>query len=166
MRRINKKGEGTFEMSFGMIFSMFLIAIFVVVAFIAIKSFLNIGKTADVGLFYEDLQNAIDNIWKGQAGEVSFKIELPEKITRICFANLSANNINSALPEYREIESYEFYNHNTFLLPISEAEGFEHKEIRNINITKITKTRNPYCVDSTGTLKIKKDFYDKLVVIE
>jgi hypothetical protein len=39
-------------------------------------------------------------------------------------------------------------------------------KIEHINITKITETRNPYCVDVSRDLILKKGFYDKFIMVE
>ena len=45
-------------MPFELIFGIFLIIVFIVIAFIAIGGFLDIGRTANVGTFYEDFLNS------------------------------------------------------------------------------------------------------------
>jgi len=166
MERINsKKGQQVMGMPFSMMFAIFLIIIFIVVAFMGIRFFLDFGKTADIGLFYEDLQKAVDDAWASQSGSFNFEISLPEKIQKICFANLSAER--TANPEeYDQIEIYEFKPVNVFLIPPGDAGDLKYKQIEHLDIAKITETKNPYCVDAKDKLTIKKDFYDKLVWIE
>jgi len=165
MKRVNKLGQQTMGMPFGMIFAIILIVVFVVIAFIAVGGFLDIGRSAGVGMFYDELQEAVDEAHNGQSGEFPFKVDLPSAVTEICFANLS-DTINNNDPKYREILNYEVYDANTFLIPPTEAEGMQWKLIKHINITKITANKNPYCVSVEKDLRIKKGFYDKLVMIE
>jgi hypothetical protein len=40
------------------------------------------------------------------------------------------------------------------------------KNIEYLNISRITKVKNPYCVDVGDGLRIKKGFYDRLVWVE
>lgn len=153
-------------MPFKTIFAIFLIIAFVIFAFIAIKGFLNIGKSSSVGLFYEELQKEVDDAMRSQAVDnTDFKINLPGKITTICFANLSAKITNTS-ESYNQIKDFDIYEANTFLLPTDKASGMEWKLIKSINITKITSRSNPYCVSTKQNLRIKKDFYDRLVTIE
>lgn len=151
-------------MSFGMIFSVFLIVVFIVVAFIAIKSFLDIQRTSDAGLFYREFQEAVDDSWAGQASEFKFKIDLPSKVEKLCFANLSAK-ITGSSNDYLQLRNYDVYEANVFLIPPGDFQGLEHKWINHLDIEKITLEKNPYCVDASGSLSIKKDFYDKLVYV-
>ncbi|RMD46115.1 hypothetical protein D6829_00395 [Candidatus Pacearchaeota archaeon] len=162
---MGKRGQQIMGMPFGVIFSIILIVVFIVIAFIAIGSFLDIGRKSSVGLFYKDLQEAVDNAWESQSAEFDFKINLPSGIKKVCFANLS-KTINSNDEVYDEIERYSVYDANVFLYPPQKAEEMQWKKIRHINLSKIIANENPYCVDTSKNLKIKKGFDDRLVVIE
>ena len=152
-------------MPFQLIFAIFLIVVFIIVAFIAVKYFLDLGKSSSVGLFYKEFGEAVDEAWSGQSSESTFKIDLPSGIKRICFANLT-KPITGSQTDYMMIKNYDVYEANTFLLPPEYAEDMEWKLIKHLNITKRTATSNPYCVDVSKDLVIKKGFYDKLVVVE
>jgi hypothetical protein len=162
---MKKRGQQTLGLPFGLIFAMFLIVVFIVIAFIAVGHFLEIGRTSEVGKFYTDLQESVDEAWHGQRSEFNFEVNLPSEIVRVCFANLTAEITNPGV-DYQMIEMFEVYEANTFLIPPASAESLEWHNIENINVSKITSGRNPYCVDSSEDLRIKKDFYDKLVTIE
>lgn len=162
---MKKRGQQSFSMSFGMIFSVILIVVFLVIAFLAVRYFINLGSCSSVGLFYEDLQDSVNEAWKSQSSEFEFEINLPSGISRICFANLS-DEITDRGEDYDAIRYYIGYGSNVFLLPPGEACEMAHTEIEHLNVTKITEKRNPYCVDVARDLVIKKDFYDKLVSIE
>ena len=150
-------------MPFSMIFAIFLIVIFIVVAFMGIRFFLSFGRSADVGLFYDKFQGAVDDALAAQdVSNKKFEIHLPGAITSVCFANLS-EEITANREEYDQIEIHEFRQANTFLVPPGKAEGIQYKLIEHLDIAKITKDENPYCVDATGDLMINKEFYDKLV---
>ena len=165
MRGINRRGQQLMGMPFNMIFAILLMIVFFVTAFIAIGYFLDIGRSSDVGMFYRDLQGVVDEALRGQSSEASFDISLPNKIERVCFANLSATITNHG-EDYEAIKNYEVYDANVFLVPPEYAENMQWKLIKHINITKITSEKNPYCVDANNKLIIKKGFYDKLVWIE
>lgn len=165
MRGNKKRGQQILGMPFEIIFAIFLIIVFIVIAFIAISGFLDIGKTASVGTFYEDMQKAVDTAWASQSGESTFEIDLPSGITRVCFANLTAVIKGSYQEQYQMIKNYEVYNANTFLVPPQFAEKLEWKMINHLDIVNITKLQNPNCFLADGDLKIKKDFYGKYVMI-
>lgn len=164
-KRFNKKAQQTMGLPFSLIFAIFLIIVFLIVAFIAIKNFLNIGSTTDVGLFYKEFQEEVTKAWQGQSSETNFEIDLPSGIEKVCFANLSAKITGSPL-DYQHIRNYNVYEANTFLIPPEKAQKMEWKQIDHLNITKITEKSNPYCVEVSNGLKIHKGFYDKLVWVE
>jgi len=163
--RMDKKGQQTMGMPFGMIFAIFLIVVFIVIAFIAVKGFLDVGESSEVGIFYRDLQYAVDEALSEQYGESPFPINLPSKIKKVCFANLSSEITNDGV-DYKLIKDYEIYNSNVFLVPPEYAKGMQYKLIEGINISRITNEANPYCVDVKDGLKINKEFYGNLVWVE
>ncbi len=152
-------------MPFEIIFAIFLIVVFVVIAFIAVGYFLDIGRSSSVGIFYRDFQATVDDAMRGQSSEFGFEIDLPSEIKEICFANLSAEITNRG-DEYDAIRNYDVYEANVFLVPPEYAQNMQWKLIDRINISKITENKNPYCVDADGELKIVKGFYDKLVWVK
>ncbi len=159
----NKRGQ-IFGMSFRTIFSIILIIVFLAVAFIAIRYFLNIGDCTRVGFFYRDLQEEVDNIYfGGQVVDKEFKINLPSGIRRVCFANLSEPITNFV--DYADMDAGNL-NHNIFLVPFQKACDLGSNKIKHINMTEITLKDNPWCVDVTRNLRLKKEFYDKYVRIE
>jgi hypothetical protein len=163
--KINKSGQQTMGMPFGMIFAIFLIVVFVVIAFMAVSSFLDLGESASVGLFYDELQTAVNDAVHGQEISKSFEVNLPGDIERVCFANLSAR-ISDPGADYDAIRNYDVYDANVFLVPPEKAQNMQWKLIDRINISKITSVKNPYCVDVDDGLVIKKGFYDRFVLIE
>lgn len=163
-RKTDKRAQHIIGMPFGIIFSIFLIVIFIIIAFIVVKHFLSIGSCAEVGIFYEDFQKKINEAWVSQSSESEVDIAVASGITAVCFANLSAKITEQE--NYGIIKNYDVYDANLFLLPPEKACNMPYKKIEHINITKITESKNPYCIDVSKKLKIKKDFYDKLVSIE
>jgi hypothetical protein len=160
---MNRKGQQSVSMGFGMIFAIFLIIVFVIVAFIAVKHFLDLGDTAEIGFFYDDLQNAVDKALKEQESDKLFEINLPSGIEMVCFAS---ERITNPGPEYDAIERYEVYNANLFLVPPEKTDNMAWKTIERINISRITEEENPYCVSASGKLRIQKDFYDRRILIQ
>ena len=160
---VNKRGQQTMSLPFGLIFAILMIVMFIVIAFIAVNYFLDLGKCAGVGRFYEDLQLKVDEAWRAQSSDFKFKINVPSGIKRVCFANLSATITNQE--DYLELERFDVYEANTFLLPSEKTCQMAYKLIKHINVSIITSSKNPYCVDVKEELRIKKDFYDKLVII-
>lgn len=166
MKRLDIRGQQSIGMSFGMIFAIFLIVVFVVIAFVAINHFLDIGKTSEVGQFYNDLQSAVDNAWNGQSSESNFKIKLPSGIDYVCFANLTKNQRGPFDSEYDELEIYDISEKNVFIVPPTGANGLEKYLVKHIDLERIISDKNPNCFEPGNNLRISKGFYDKLVMIE
>lgn len=162
---INKKAQQTMGMPFGMIFAIFLIIVFVIAAFMAAKHFLSIGEAASIGMFYDEFEKAVNDAVRGQESDREFNINLPSDIDQVCFANLSAQITNPGI-EYNAIRNYDVYDANVFLIPPEKAENMQWKKVERLNVSRITKTQNPYCVDVDVGFRIKKGFYDRLVWIE
>ena len=162
-RGFNKKAQGIMGLPFSIIFSLILIIVFIIFAFIAVNHFIDIGKCSQVGQFYDSLQKKVDEAWSSQTSNFDFKADVPSGVTRICFANLSERISNDE--DYQLLKNYEIYDANTFIIPVGKACNMPYKLINHINVTRITETRNPYCIDVSRKLKIQKDFYDKWVII-
>ena len=94
------------SMPFGIIFSIFLIVVFVVIAFIAVGYFLDIGRSSGVGMFYREFQDAVDEAMGGQFSEAVFAIDLPDGVKQVCIANLSEPITNTG-PAYEAIRNYD-----------------------------------------------------------
>ena len=165
----NKKGSGIFGMGFGMIFSIILIVFFVIVAFIAIKAFMDTQKCAQIGLFVTDLQGEVDKTWNSQKSDFEFKSRLPTKIKYVCFADLSKDiTATGRVGDIgRELGVYKGHIANFFLYPTEPACNMVFHEIDHIDIDKIiSENKNPYCIPvDSGVIKmpINKDFNEKLV---
>jgi len=157
-----KRSQQTMGLPFGVIFAIFLIIVFVVIAFLVIKPIIGMGKCADVGLFYSDFQEEVDRAWASQSSDFEYEVEL-ESVERICFANMSLPITNRG--DYDAIGGFD-YEHNLFLIPPEKACEMSSKLIEHLDVAEITKEKNPYCVDVSRNFRIKKDFYDKLVFVE
>ena len=163
---INKKAQ--LELSFGMIFSIILIIIFISFAFYAIQTFIGVQNSVQVGKFASDFQNDIDNIWKGSQGLQKKEYFLPKKINFVCFADYSSEGRGENRNFYGELEFVYYENENLFFYPVGSAEGLSAKEMKHIDLTKTTETENPLCVKNVRgkiSFTIQKDFNEALVTI-
>jgi hypothetical protein len=160
-----KRGQQTMSLPFGMIFAIILIAVFFVVAIIAINNFLNLGKCYGVGDFYDSLQEEVNLAWRSQTYDSSINIKLPSGISELCFANLT-NPISNPSGTYDEIKNYEVYGANTFLIPPEKACEIPYKNLKHINLAEITKQENPYCISAQNEIRIVKEFGARDVVVK
>ena len=155
-------------MSFGMVFSIILIIIFIAFSFTIIKNWLQLGTTTQIESFVADLQKDVNEIWKGSQGSKLVKYNLPSKIEEICFIDYSSptKGAGSAMRDYVDETSSEI--DNLFFYPKNAVEGLENKEIKNINIEKITTISNPLCInniDGKVSMVLQKNYNEALVTI-
>lgn len=159
-----RKAQQLMGMPFGMMFAIFLIIVFIVIAFIAVNYFLDFGRCAGVGQFWDNFEDKVDEAYFSQESQFMFDIKLPSGINKICFANLSASITNQL--DYEYLDNYIYEDANVFLLPFTKACDMEYRQIDRLNIQEITKNKNPYCVDIEQGLKVSKGFYDKFVIVQ
>lgn len=79
----NKKAA--MELSFGMLFSIILIIIFIAFAIYGITKFLNLQKDIQLKTFVDNLNFDIDKLWKSQ-GSQPVTYSLPGNVEEICFS--------------------------------------------------------------------------------
>lgn len=139
------KKRGAMEMSFGMIFSIVLIIIFIAATFYAITKFLQLQETIKISKFGSDLQSDIDKMWKGSQGSQEVEYSLPSKIKAVCF-----------------VED-EFQN-----LIFQSEKIISGKQINHIDTANMTSTEEQYCIENIKDkvkMVIKKDYGEALVTI-
>jgi hypothetical protein len=165
-RKRNKKGEGVMSMPFAIIFSIILIVVFIVIAFVAIKNFLDIGKCGGVGTFYEDLQDKVNEAFASTGYKDWTDISLPSGITEVCFADLSKPQRGRFKLEYEDFDRFESYEANTFLYPANQACNMEYRQINHLDLNKIIETQNPYCISAEKKIEVIFEMYGKGVILK
>ncbi len=85
------------KMSFGMIFSIILIIIFLAFTVFGIGKFLGFQKSVQIGQFTTYVQNDINKMWGGSQGSVDREYRLPTQINYACFFNLNSAETNDEI---------------------------------------------------------------------
>ncbi|MBU3907558.1 MAG: hypothetical protein KKA64_04895 [Nanoarchaeota archaeon] len=149
---VAKSKRSQMELSFGMIFSIILIVVFIAFAFYAIKWFLNYQKTMQIGNFVGDFQADINRIYNSEHGSFERSIArdnpyyLPNNIKKVCIDK------NSRL-------DFE---------PRGSGRELNNKKIEYLNIDKIITAENNFCIDvKKGKLEmiIEMNAGERLVTI-
>jgi len=139
--------RGQMKLSFGMIFSIFLIIIFIAFAVYGIIKFINLQQDLQIENFVLDLQNDVEKMWKAPKGSSEEVYSLPKKVISVCFVNTEFENL---------------------IIRYSDSSRDERK-IEKINLEDITSVQNPYyCIlniDGRVTITLYKDFGEDLVKI-
>ncbi|VVB78474.1 Uncharacterised protein [uncultured archaeon] len=166
---MKKKGEGALGMSFSMIFSIILIIFFVAAAFMAIRYFLKLQSCARVGDFASELQNKVTEAWDSQKSSYELKSVLPSNIEYVCFADLSKELRGEKQAVLDELEFFQGgFDSNMVLYPKGNTCDMPVHKINHLDLPKITKTKNPYCIKVNKGMvivKIEKGFTDRLVTV-
>lgn len=87
----DKKGQ--LNISFGMIFSIILIVVFLAFAFYAIQKFLSFQHDATIAKFYEGLNNDVGKVWASTQASKEVEYNLPTSVVKVCFKNNPTKNI-------------------------------------------------------------------------
>ncbi len=132
------------KLSFGMIFSIFLIIIFIAFAFYAIKKVVAVQKDVQIKQFMTRLQSNVDTAWRATDSNKVEEYILPTKIKAVCFRN---------------------QEENLFFISSSPIPG---GKIKHINIEKMTAEKDPFCINTSEgriSLQLKKTYGENLVEI-
>jgi len=163
---MNKRGQ--LELSFGLIFSVILIAAFLGFAIYAIISFLGMKDRIQTGQFLNDLQTDVDKLWKASQGSQEVSYILPQKIKEVCFIGKSVAKKGPYQGIYEELKRNSGEQENLVFYPIGSSKPIRAMEIRHLNIEKLIQTENPLCFNNTkGKVKfvLEKGFEETPVNI-
>ena len=102
-----KRKRGAMELSFGMLFSIILIIIFIAFAVYGIGKFLNLQKNIQTKTFVNDLNYDIDKLWRSQ-GSQPVTYTVPVNVERVCFSEDEfEKDINVEIMGEKSIETYD-----------------------------------------------------------
>lgn len=168
---INMMKRGSIEISFGMIFSIIIIIALIGVAVYAITAFLDFSGSAQMGLFYQEFQDSVNNVWSSATTNRVFTFTVANSIDFVCFGNIAGNidagQYNVQLNKLREgSSSFQQQNTNTFLYPPDKAGDLAFKKIDKIDTTTLDDF-DCFEVES-GKVRIRlfKGEFDSLVKIQ
>jgi len=158
---MGKKRAGQMQISFGMIFSIIIIIAVMAVAFYTIRYFLGFKSCTDVGLFYNDLQEIVDDAYRASAGYYdTFTGSLPKDVKKVCIGNMSSNS-GEFRNEYNSLERIR-HKGNLFLYPLnSGCEDLTFYKLDNIEKTEF------FCVDVLNgkvNIDIRKESFGPVIL--
>jgi len=165
VKKGDKKAQ-VFGMPFSTIFSLFLIAIIIVVAFFAISYVMDIFRCINTGSFIDDFQKQITSAWREDYVSIinpPYTGNVPDGIEYVCFADMaeefSGNSEERAV--WEELSRNKDYTANMFFYPWKKA-CTKKTFIEHIKLPD----SNPYCFKVEGgkvRIKIEKDYDEALV---
>jgi hypothetical protein len=160
--------RGQMKLSFGMIFSIILIIIFLSFGFFVIQKFLDMKNSIEIGKFVERFQFDVQKMWLGEQGSQEKEYFLPLKIESVCFVDFTSQSKGENSIKYKKLKQVFNENENLFFYPVGSGNGLDSKQIEHLNLERITETKNPFCIDNlNGKIKItiQKKFGEALVEI-
>lgn len=157
-----KKGQGVFGLSYGAIFSIFIIIFILAVAFFAIRHFMSLSDCTQVGLTYDELQKEVEKVWLSDRTNALFEGTVSASgVEMVCFGTLDAT-----VPANQQAVHEEFVrkyglggDENVFIYPPTNAcdgtlAGY-HLDCRNGKSECMTTEGNFFCANVTnGKFKI------------
>jgi hypothetical protein len=158
-----KKKRAQIQLSFSMIFSIILVIATLAVAFYVIKTFVIGSKCTKIQLFYNDLENEIDEVWRSGSARQTYKVGLPTGIEEICFGEI--NQLKEKYPnEYKALSKYSLLQKNLFIYPTQKScdSSVSYRKLEHVNI------KESFCVPvKKGELSIVliKGSNDSLVTL-
>ncbi len=103
----NQNKRAQMKISFGMIFSIILIIIFIAFAVWGIGKFLGWSQTGQLKQFSSSLQNDIDDLWQGSGGSQEVEYIMPSKVKGICFIDDEYENMYVQVKDKKQFENIE-----------------------------------------------------------
>ena len=163
------ENRGQMQLSFGMIFSIILIVLFIAFAVYAIMKFLSIGETVEIAKFKDELQSDIDKMWKGSKGVNEESYFLPSKIKMVCFLDSETPGKGQNKEMYDELKWAHYETENLMFYPLDSVEGeLRSMEIKHIDLAKTSEKENPLCFENNKgklALTVSKNYGEVLVTI-
>ena len=162
---MDKKGD--IQLSFNMIFSVILIAIFSAVAIYVIWFFVGLNCSIDSASFIDEIQKDINIIHNSDGGIDDVKqYNLKNscgKVTHICFYDASVDQSGSFKDMYNDIKRNVDFEKNLYFYPRKYSTP-QSSEIKYINLKSLKS--NPYCIeikDNKVSIQRKKSESEVLV---
>jgi type II secretory pathway pseudopilin PulG len=116
---MHKKGQ--IQLSFGMIFSVIIIAIVLFVAVYVLMNFIKTRDCVQLGTFNQNLVNEIQRAYNSQGQSLTFQGSLPAKITSVCFGNLEGPSAQVDKSKQQYFKARSMTSKNLFFYPSLES---------------------------------------------
>ena len=160
--------RGSIEISFGMIFSIIIIITLIGVVVYAITAFLDFGGSAQIGLFYEEFQKSVNEIWSSATTNRVIDFSVSNSVKFVCFGsianNIDAGRYNSQFKALREFSSgFQQQNTNLFLYPPNKAKDLAYKKIEKIDTSSLGTFDCFEVIGGKVGIRLSKEEFESLV---
>ena len=154
-----------------MIFSIIIVIFIIGISVYAITTFLQLGKTTEISLFYQRFQETVDDVWSSATTNKVISLSLPKSIELVCLGSLLTTGTNEYVSKMNVLKEYssgfQQQNTNTFLYPPQKAGDFAFKKVDKIDVSSLNRGFDCFEVKN-GVVKIRlsKSEFDSLVKIQ
>lgn len=135
------------QISFGMIFSIILVILFLVLGFYVIQKFLGMQSEIQIRTFTEDFQNDINKMHTSTSGSKVVEYTLPKKVEQICILDEEFDNMEL---RFKDRGRYSF-------------------DLKYVDTRKSTGEKGVICgpvVENKIKFQLKKEYGDTLVTVK
>jgi len=152
-----------------MIISIIMIIAIVGIATYVIVHFIGLGKATQLGLFYQDFQDSVDDVWNSAITNKVFSFNLPTEIKSVCFGDLNGRGFDTKYEEeYEELKEFssgfDRENKNMFLYPVGKADEFAYLNVEHVDLSGIENGFSCFDVRSGKVeIRLEKAEYDSEV---
>jgi hypothetical protein len=161
----NKRGQ--MELSFGMIFSIILVVLFISFATYVIITFLSFLDDVKTKQFQQEVQDSIDDIWNSPQGSKQVSYSLPTSIKKICFFDKKQDAKGLDKDLYNLFLGLNV-KENLMFYPENSGNGKNGIFLDHLNLENITSKNNPNCFENNKgkiTINLKMNYGENLVTI-
>ena len=153
-----------------MIFSVIIIITIIGVAVYAITAFLQVGKTAQLGLFHREFQKTVDEIWSSATTNKLVSFAIPTSIEAVCFGSIEGREIQGRYSEeFEDLKKYssgfEQKNNNVFLYPSQKAKDFAFNKIDKLDLSGLGEFDCFETKNGEVKIRLSKGEFDSLVKV-
>ncbi len=159
--------KGQMDLSFGMIWAIIIVIVFIAFAIYVIIHFLSVSDKVKIEQFAEAFQSSIDDIRGGLQGSNTVSYSIPASIDKLCFLDEKSPAIGKNKDLYDTL-SWIAVEENLVFYPEDSGEGKGGLVLENIDLDKITEKENPYCITNSkgkATFTISMEYGENLVTI-
>lgn len=167
MALINSR-RGQLKLSFGMIFSIILIVMFISFGTYVTMKLLDFQCSIKAKSFESKLQEDIDKMWGSSQGSEIVTYSVPSGVERVCIADPTLKQVGKNRIEHAEFDELGIYDFNMFYYPTGSACGSDGTTLEHIDFLNMMQQENPICLDVINgkvDVFLKIDYEENLVTI-
>jgi hypothetical protein len=160
---MQKKGQ--IQLTFGMVFTVIVIAVTLAVAGYVIMNFLTFKDCSQTLSFYDELQKQVDQAYESEGTQKTAEFILPSAVTKVCLGSFDQTLEGQDSKIRDELKNRFAAGQNVFLYPELTKCSIKYRSYKLEHI----KTNTFFCINAkAGKFSIqisKKDLFEPLVTL-